>query len=339
MIACRERINHTAIPEMKRSSTDLRITTRAILTGVLLMAGLLSTLQAQQIPDLQFEPSVSNPAYAANKGPLVLVDAAHHNFHTIDTRYHVFAKVLREDGYVVRPNTGPFTKDVLKPASLLVIANAIHPSNEKDWILPTPSAFSAAEIRVVRDFVSAGGSLLLIADHMPFPGAAHDLAAAFGFRFHNGFATDTTAGLFPGAKAELDAFEKSNGTLADHGITRGSSPQTAVSRVVTFTGQAFEIPTSATSILTFDERFKILLPDTAWKFSQHTKRIPIKGFSQGAVMNYGKGKVAVFGEAAMFTGQLKGKDRIPFGLNSPDARENLTFLLNLMHWLDKQTED
>lgn len=296
-------------------------------------------LMAQQVPDLAFEPHIDSPAYATGKGPVVLVDEAHHNFHTITTRYHVFAKVLLRDGYVVKPNTEPFTLKGLEHASLLVIANAIHPDNEKNWTLPAHSAFTAAEIRTIEGWVNKGGSLLLIADHMPFPGAAHDLAAAFGFKFYNGFASDTTAGVLPGTKREFDAFSHADRTLAHHFVTEGKSKKHPVDQVATFTGQAFEIPKGATSVLTFDQRFKILLPDTAWRFSQRTPRINIKGFSQGAVLEYGKGRVAVFGEAAMFTGQLKGNDQIPFGLNSPDAKQNLPFLLNLIHWLDGQSEN
>jgi len=163
-----------------------------------------------------------------------------------------------------------------------------------------------------------------------------DLANAFGFTFYNGFATDTTLGVYPGTKRELDIFTKRSGALADHVITKGKTSREQVDHVATFTGQAFQIPSSATSLLTFDQRFKILLPDTAWKFNEHTRRIPISGVSQGAVLEYGKGRIAVFGEAAMFTAQTKGRDKIPFGLNSPDANQNIQFLLNLIHWLDRK---
>jgi hypothetical protein len=296
---------------------------------------LYTSLRAQQVPDFSYQPAIKKAAYPTGKGPVVLIDEAHNNFHTIATRYHAFARVLSEDGYQVKPYTQAFSVSGLKDASILVIANAIHESNTNNWTLPTPSAFTKDEITTIHEWVKNGGSLFLIADHMPFPGASHDLAQTFGFTFYNGFATDTTSGLFPGNKRELDVFIKSNETLKDVPVDRTlRSEYTPVDSIATFTGQAFEIPPNAISILTFDDRYKILLPDTAWKFSQQTKRIPIKGFSQGAVLSYGKGRVAVFGEAAMFTAQLKGSEKIPFGLNSPDARQNLTFLLNIIHWLD-----
>ncbi len=44
-------------------------------------------------------------------------------------------------------------------------------------------------------------------------------------------------------------------------------------------------------------------------------------------------RLAFFGEAGMFTAQLIGKERIPFGMNVPIARDNAQFLLNVVHWL------
>lgn len=300
----------------------------------LLINLIMAPLHAQQVADLEFNPKVSGPPlYQTGKGPVVLVDEAHHNFHTIGGRYKAFAKLLTSDGYRVRGSKDPLSEATLNASRIFVISNAIHPDNDTLWALPVRSAFTKAEIGAVEKWVREGGSLFLIADHMPLPGAAGDLAKAFGFTFYNGFASDTTLGLYPGTKRELDIFTRDQGTLGDHIITRGNSANELITRVATFTGQAFEIPPAARSLLTFDERFKILLPDTAWRFNQHTRRHRIDGFSQGAVLEYGKGRIAVFGEAAMFTAQLKGKG-VPFGLNSPDASQNAQFLLNLVHWLD-----
>ena len=283
---------------------------------------------AQQVQDPNFDPDIKKPAYAKNSGSLVRIDEAHHNFHTIETRYLAFSKVLKKDGYKVEPNKSSFSTQSLKGTKILVIANAVHVSDTSEWVLPNPSAFTKAEIESVKQWVNAGGSLFLIADHMPFPGAAGDLGKAFGFQFNNGFATDTTSGNDPGKKKELDLFTKQSGSLAQHPITKG------IDHVGTFTGQAFQIPKGAVSLLTFDHKYISLQPDTAWKFNTSTKRTSVKGYSQGAVLNFGKGRVAVFGEAAEFTAQLKGKEQKPFGLNSPDADQNVQFLLNLIHWLD-----
>ena len=305
-------------------------------TSILIFSFCWKSVDAQQVPDFDFDPKIDIPAYADHNGSLIVVDEAHHNFHTIATRYNAFAKVLSREGYTVRPGTQAFTKDGLKDARILVIANALNAVNEKEWSKPTPSAFTKEEIEVVNQWVKNGGSLFLIADHMPFPGANEALAGSFGFKFYNGFANDTLGGLFPGAKKELDIFKKSNHTLASHEITNGEISNRSIDHVATFTGQGFQIPPKAVSLLTFDDKYKILLPDTAWKFSSSTPRIAIKGFSQGAVLEYGKGRIAVFGEAAMFSSQLKGKNKEPFGLRSEGADQNLAFLRNIIGWLDKR---
>ena len=60
--------------------------------------------------------------------------------------------------------------------------------------------------------------------------------------------------------------------------------------------------------------------------------VSVKGWQQGAVLQYGKGRVALFGEAAMFTAQtIEQGGRM--GMNNPHARQNEQFLLNVMHWL------
>lgn len=83
----------------------------------------------------------------------------------------------------------------------------------------------------------------------------------------------------------------------------------------------------------------MLLPIEAWQFSETTPGLSAKGLLQGAVARYGSGRVAVFGEAAMFTAQLAGPRRLPVGMNSPDAPQNAQFLLNVVHWLSGLLSD
>lgn len=78
----------------------------------------------------------------------------------------------------------------------------------------------------------------------------------------------------------------------------------------------------------------VLLPERAWRFSEQTPRISTGGWLQGAVMRIGRGRLAVFGEAAMFTAQRAGENgEFLMGMNAPAAMENAQFILNLMHWL------
>ncbi|MDP1889596.1 MAG: DUF4350 domain-containing protein [Gemmatimonadaceae bacterium] len=295
----------------------------------LLAAGLLvSPVAAQQVADSSFTvPSIAS-AYPRGAGPVVLLDEAHTNFHTLDGRYFVFGNVLRQDGYQVRPSRVPLTARALAGARVLVIANALHASNAGRWELPTPSAFTSAEIAAVRDWVSTGGALLLIADHMPFPGAASALAEAFGVHMRNGFAYDSSR------RNSRFAFTRASGRLAAHPVTDGRGAAERVDSVVAFTGQAFAVDAPGRALMTLERGTLVLEPRVAWQFDAKTPTVPGAGLLQGAVLPFGRGRVAVFGEAAMFSAQLGGgARRVPMGMNDPAAPQNPQFLLNVMHWL------
>ncbi len=297
------------------------------LSLILLASLLLINIQAQQVADTSFKPPIASPAYAASQGPVVLVDEAHFNFHTADGRYQPFADFIRRDGYVVKASTEKFSKATLKSGQILVIANALAERNRADWSLPTPSAFSDEEVEAVRHWVKDGGSLLLIVDHMPFPGAAENLAAAFGVRFSNGYALNEKA---PGGPF---VFKLADGSLKDHPIIQGRSASEKVDAVATFTGSAFQISGEAQPLFVLGSSVVSVLTSVAGQFNDTLPRVPVKDWYQGAVMSFGKGRIAIFGEAAMFSAQVTGANRSPMGMNAPIASQNPQFLLNVFHWL------
>jgi hypothetical protein len=278
--------------------------------------------EAQQVADTLYSPLIEHPAYKSGQGSVVLLDEAHNNFHTLGGRFKPFANILGKDGYAVLSSSTPFTTEALGKGKILVIANALHASNREQWNLPTPSAFTDEEIDNVNKWVKDGGSLFLIADHMPFPGAAEKLAASFGFKFYNGFAVQN------GGK---DIFTIGKGLMPST-LTKGRSEKEIVTSLQTFGGQAFEIPQGAMPIIILSEDFKVKMPQAAWQFSKETETVDGEGLAQGAYMNYGKGKLVIFGEAAMFTAQLHGNSKM--GMNVKSASQNAQFLLNTIHWLD-----
>jgi hypothetical protein len=289
---------------------------------VLLIAACSS---AQQLGDTSYVPQIEKPTFEIGKGPVVKIDEAHHNFHTMNGRYFAFAEVLRHDGYRVEPNTSEFNLDSLSACSILVISNALNERNIDDWSLPTPSAFTDEEVEIVRKWVEDGGALFLIADHMPFPGAAEKLAAVFGFEFSNGFALSTL-------KRGTDVFRRSDGSLRTHEITDGKEPGGRIDSVATFTGQAFNASRDHEPIIVFDSNYIILMPEAAWDFDQKVDTLHIPGWMQAATTKYGKGRVFVSGEAAMFSSQVVSGGPSA-GLTSPEAAQNLRFLRNIMYWL------
>ena len=283
-----------------------------------------------QAVDPEFAPSIEVPEYESGQGPLVLIDAAHLNHDTADGSYLPFAELLRADGYTVEPNRERFAEDVLARADILVIANAMHEQSEVDWApLPSLSAFTDAEIRAVEQWVSEGGSLLLIADHMPLSGHASDLAGAFGILFHNGFA------YADADRAPQITFSRTDGTLPSTVIANGRRADERVEFVTTFTGQAFRLDPAADAepLLVLPKGSVLLLPEVAWEFSDSTPRIPADDLLQGAVVRHGRGRVAAFGEAAMFGARLAGPNLIPVGMNAPEARWNGRFATNVVRWL------
>lgn len=275
--------------------------------------GSLGALSAQQVADTAFRPRIEKPAYPAGTGPVVQIDEAHRNFHTATGRYLPFAELLRRDGYVVNASAVRFTADALKSGRVLVISNANREDDLND--AAARSAFSADEIAVVASWVAGGGSLLLIADHQPWAPAAEALGRAFGIRFRSGMVRkldDPTGRL---------VFRKSDGTLVDHPITRN------VTEVATFAGSSFELDLRGEPLLVFGS--------DAYLFSEQSEMSPteVRAHLQGAVLRFGEGRVAVFGEAAMFTAQLSGPDYHPMGMNAAIAKQNPQFILDLMRWL------
>lgn len=282
---------------------------------------------AQEVPDTAFIFPIRQAAYQPGSGPLILIDEAHLNTHTLHGRYCAFGKLLRQDGYRVLPLTTPILNpELLQPCGILVIANALHASNVGNWVLPTPSPFSKEEILIIRDWVKNGGRLLLVADHMPFAGAAFKLGKAFGFEFINGFAfyiEDTWPPM---------VFSTDSGTLRRSPVTEGIKEYERVDKVATFTGSAIYAPDLSIPVLSFSDGLT-MQPDTAWNFYNWTPWENLGRYYQGAIRKFGQGRVAVFGEADMFTALIVN-DTIAVGFNSEFASRNAQFTLNLIHWLD-----
>lgn len=288
-----------------------------------LLLALTAPVQAQQLADPSADVSVAKPAYAKGAGPLVLIDEAHHNFHTADGRFKPFADLIRNDGFKVEGSKAAFTDPAALKSKVMVIANALNAANVDKWELPTPSAFTPAEIAALKKWVEGGGALLLAADHMPNAGAAQDLGKAFGIEFINGFAFHLPPK--PG-----DFFTKAEGTLKDDAVTKG------IAQIETFTGSAFKLPQAARPLFVFPAGYQVLTPKVAWQFSPSTPQVDATGLSQGAVMNVGKGRMAVFGEAGMFSAQAatnQNGETTHFGFNAPEAPENKQFILNVVRWL------
>jgi len=291
----------------------------------------------QQMVDPDYRPAVERPAYAA-EGPVVSIDGAHHNFHTVDGQYAPFAALLRADGYEVRGGTAAFDAGGLDEVDVLVVANAGAVQE------PAGPIFTDSEIAAVETWVRGGGRLLLIADHAPFGSAAAPLAATFGVRMGQGyaFAATTAGGVTTNLTYPAEA-------LPDHPIIAGRGPDERVESVTAFTGQSLAGPAGATALLpmTAGAREAADLP-TLQRLAERidageaadvvlaelsTEALP----AQALAFPYGQGRVVVLGEAGMLSAQLirfpaeSGQADRRFGMN--EAPGNARFGLNVMRWL------
>lgn len=306
-----------------------------------IVAMLASTnVLAQQIPDPDFDASVKQKTYQAEH-PRVVIDEAHFNFHTAGERYRPLAQLLTNDGYDVAPNTSKLDEDALKAVRVLIIANA----RSADAIdTASGSAFTDRECDAVRDWVRAGGSLLLIADHTPFGDAAANLARRFDIEMGKGYAFDLNN--FETAPTIL-VYTAEQNMLGEHPAIHGRNDAESVQRVVAFAGQSLSIPSGAFALMILSPTAYEANAQEYLRAAQQAARgalpgstIPngrsVAGRAQGVALTFGKGRVVVLGEAGMFSAQiLKGGETqadFKFGMNAPD-NDDRQFALNTLHWL------
>jgi hypothetical protein len=282
---------------------------------------------AQQRADTAFNVAVARPAYPAGTGPRVALDEAHRNFHTLDGRYAPFGKLLRADGYRVAPNTRRLDRGALRDVDVLVVANATGGTTPETAGQP---AFSAREVKAVRDWVKRGGALLLVADHAPYGGAAESLARAFNVGMTKGFAIDTAASAHALDNPSFLRYTRENHGLGSHPILVGRDSTERVRTVVAFTGQSLTWPVGATPLLTMSptaqERASRSPTDTL---------VSVGGRVQGIALTLGKGRVVVLGEAAMLSAQVveqPGRPPLYMGMNVAGT-DDKQFALNVLHWL------
>jgi hypothetical protein len=292
------------------------------LTVYLCVLCLSVAVYGQQLPDPEFNVSVANPAYTKSS-PRVLFDEAHHNFHTSDGRYKPFVDLLMNDGYRVIRNRQPFSKSTLNSFKVLVIANALG-AEEMDDTGADASAFTEEECQAVQDWVKSGGSLLLIADHAPFGGAAASLGNRFGIDMSKGFTYDPANSV--AGSPSLLIFSRENKLLATHPITEGRDANERLNVVQSFTGQSLRGPDDSVAILKLSDTAK----DTPNREAESS--VSAAGRAQAIALKFGKGRVLVQGEAAMLSAQIAGVQKSKMGMNAP-GNDNKQYALNVMHWL------
>jgi hypothetical protein len=319
---------------------------RLLLFSVALAAA--GQLPGQQVADSTFDVSVASPAYAKGTGPVVAIDEAHNNFHTIGGRFRPLARLLENDGYRVRSNTAPFASGSLDSVQILVIANAV--GGAWDAGAYGRPGFTEDEAVALEQWIQRGGSLLLVADHAPMGVAAEVLGRRLGVSMSKGYTEDSTIHFnIGGFGTSVLLFTRANGLLRDHPITAGAGAAERVDSVVAFTGQSLAGPANAVALLALSERAidhpsptpeqaaASGNPSVAWRSAVvGLPTTPAGGRAIGLAFTLEKGRVVVMGEAAMLTAQAvfnaSGERLGIAGMNVPGLG-NRQFALNILHWL------
>lgn len=267
---------------------------------------------AQQVVDPNADTKVADPAFAAGKGPVVMVDSGHDERQTLATDYAPFGALLTHDGYVVRDFGAPISADSLAKSDVLVVVDPVNPKDSpKAPKYQSTSAFTPQEIATITDWVKGGGALLMIADHPPYAGSLRALAASFGFDIEMYAAQHVPRDEF---------FSFANGDLVDGPLTRG------LPQIQTFYGAAFTAPAAATPLLRFDSSWTMLVTDKP-------PRPMTANDLRGATLAVGKGRVALLAEAGAWSAQLVGPKKRPMGFNAPGAKGNKRLIRNVVRWL------
>jgi Tol biopolymer transport system component len=274
--------------------------------------------------------------------PVVLFDQGHSNYshHKTD---QVFDRFLSSHGFIVMEHKSRITAAALDGVDVFHTSNALAPENVDNWTLPTPSAFTPDEIRVLLDWVRGGGSLLLAIEHMPFGGSYDDLATAFGIKVSNGFVVHgTLLNDYSEENVETAArllFLRNDGSVADHQIINGQTPYGSIEHLATDAGTAFHLPAYGTSLITLGSDAVSLEPEKSWEFDSETARRNVAGWSQAGIMEVGQGRVAVLGDNFLISAPAYLEP--PYVENEEEAQLgafNHQFTLNLYQWLTRRLD-
>jgi hypothetical protein len=295
----------------------------------------------RQDADPGFDARVRHATYVSWH-PRVLVDEAHYNVCTAGGCYRPLADLLRNDGYLVESNRRAIQPDVLTGYHVLIIANALGLGGAMQAIANnlrlergfdlTTSAFSDAECDWIADWVRAGGSLLLVADHAPAGRAAARLAGRFNVGMTNWYAEDAQHHDPETGNPAFLVFTRENGLLLDHAITRGRAGEERINKVITFTGQALVPPADAVAFLEF--------ASSAREYPYRRSTVPegrsAAGLSQALALQVGRGRVVVLGEAAVITSEVvpMARQTLFLGMGRPGC-DNRQLALNIAHWLTR----
>jgi hypothetical protein len=322
-------------------------------SSVILIGGLLTSIglsAEMRSGPVQSAAALRKPPYELGAGPVIAFDEVHKleaakSGVLVDSE---FIKALRSDGYRPRLLTQQISAASLADVNTLI---AIDPR----------IAFSDDEVSALVTWLKVGGSFLLTLDHFASvqskltaslgvrnwpgnpawirtdlckpappgcggPDQRGNRSALYIFFWRTDFFPGGEPSLADGGgPAKSLAYQSSDAILARHATTEGRGEYERIRRLVSRSGSAFQSLPGSVPLLTLP-RGAVLggvttTPDAALGEKELAGR-PIAGWLQGAVVELGKGRVAVFADDTLVTGGTPNND-------------NRQFALNLMLWLSR----
>src|SRR4051812_3512216 len=277
---------------------------------------LAGVCHAQHVVDPEFKPIVDQPTFTKTF-PRVLFDEGHNNALTRMGRYKPFADLIELDGYQIVLGRKILNREALDTFKIYVIVDPLGAEDVDDQGAEKP-AFADNECDAVREWVKAGGSLLLIADGPPFASAAEIMAKRFGVDFSKSNLRE--ANNQETATAGWLTYSRENKLLGEHPIVAGRNESEKINRVVTYGGQSLKGGEGSSLFL-----------KVAANQANAADNDNAADRAQAIAIKFGKGRVVVLGESAMLSAQVTLPERTPMGINS--TNDNKQLALNIMHWL------
>lgn len=292
-------------------------------------------------PDPEYVVHVAQPAYPRGGGPVVLIDQTHQNLGTLRRGsepglFSPFAELLEADGYTVEALEGGFDRAALDAATILVVAD--------------PHAdFSEAELDDLRDFFNRGSGVLVLIER---PDLVPKLVARLEIDFTERRLIQVPPncpGALPGCPSAWNTFRRDDRSLT-------------VARRESNGREHFE--ESVDSVLAFDSygliidpvlfpRYRNVLtfgPTATYRASSPngSRTVEADGLPFALSLDYGKqdrypyldtGRLFVATNFEMFTALTRPRspsgDVEPIGFQIAGAEENVQFVLNVVHELDR----
>ena len=302
---------------------------RFLITSFLIFASTFSF--GQMLNDSSFNASVAKPKYKKQTGPHILIDAGHHNFIVEMGLIKPFVDLATNDGYKTSIDSGAFTYAYLAKYQMVLITPAMPFKFGSKKDITDEITFTNQELLALKEWVSNGGSLIILSEHAPIDKSMTPLLNTFGIQSSFGAVYDPVncdSTIKLSHYETILKFTKNNGLLnSNHPIITGSKKKELIQNIETYTGSALTGP-NYTTILKLGPTATI----RKWNGILPTGG----GDSQCLAGSFGKGKIMAMGDCNGFTAMYvySGGKKFYAGMQVGEY-DWKQFVLNTLHWLSE----